>query len=154
MRRKIDLDQVKAFIESTSQSTKIYIGGDSTRYKRGGVWFSDTAVVVVIHYDGKHGAKVFGDITTERDWDQNKSRPRMRLMREVYRASELYLELAEAIGDRECEVHLDVNPNTKYGSSCVIQEAIGYVRGMTGVTPKVKPQAWAASICADRFPEL
>jgi uncharacterized protein len=154
MRHKIDIDEVRDFIEQTSESTKIYIGSDSERNKRGGVWFSDTAVVVVVHFDGKHGAKVFGEITTERDWDQNKARPRMRLMGEVYKAAEMYLALAEAIGDRHCEVHIDINPNEMHGSSCVIQEAVGYVRGMTGMIPKVKPEAWAASICADRFPEL
>lgn len=154
MRRKMDLDEVKDFIEQTSKNTKIYIGADSERHRRGGVWFADTAVVVVIHYEGKHGAKIFGEVTTERDYDQKKERPRVRLMNEVYKAAEMYLNLAEAIGDRECEVHLDVNPNEKYGSSCVIQEAVGYIRGMTGVTPRVKPEAWAASIAADKFPSL
>lgn len=154
MRKKMNLEEVRSFIQETSESTRIYIGSDSQRYKRGGVWFSDTATVVIIHYDGKHGAKIFGEITTERDWDQNKSRPRMRLMQEVYKAAEMYLNLAEAIGDRKCEVHLDINPDEKHGSSCVIQEAVGYIRGMTGVIPKVKPSAWAASIAADRFPSL
>jgi predicted RNase H-related nuclease YkuK (DUF458 family) len=109
---------------------------------------------VVIHKDGKHGAKVFGEITTERDYDQAKDRPRMRLMNEVMKAAQLYLDLADAIGDRQCEVHIDINPNHKHGSSCVISEAVGYIRGMTGVTPRVKPEAWAASIAADKFPEL
>ena len=154
MRQKLDLEEVRAFIEGTSEKTKIYIGSDSERHKRGGVWFSDTASVVIVHYDGRHGAKIFGEITTERDWDQSKSRPRMRLMQEVYKAAELYLNLAEAIGDRGCEIHLDINPNEMYGSSCVINEAIGYIRGMTGVIPKVKPEAFAASICADKFPSL
>lgn len=154
MRQKLDLDTVRNFIEQTSQNTKIYIGADSERHKRGGVWFSDTAVVIVVHYEGKHGAKVFGEITTERDWDQNKERPRMRLMSEVYKAAEMYLNLAESIDDRHCEVHIDVNPDVKHGSSCVIQEAVGYIRGMTGMTPKVKPEAWAASICADKYPSL
>lgn len=154
MKKKIDLDKVREFIDGTSPTTKIYIGADSQRYKRGGVWFSDTAAVVIIHFDGKHGAKIFGEITTDRDWDQHKERPRMRLMTEVYKAAELYLALAESIGDRHCEVHLDINPDKAHGSSCVIQEAVGYIRGMTGVTPKVKPAAWAASICADKFPSL
>jgi predicted RNase H-related nuclease YkuK (DUF458 family) len=154
MSKKLDLEEVKDFISNTSEATKIYIGADSERHRRGGVWFSDTAVVVVIHYDGKHGAKVFGEVTTERDWDQNKARPRMRLMQEVYKAADMYLALSEAIGDRECEVHIDINPNEKHGSSCVIQEAVGYIRGMTGVTPRVKPEAWAASIAADKFPSL
>ena len=151
MRKKLNFEEVREFIENTSPNTKIYIGADSERHKRGGVWFSDTATVVIIHYDGKHGAKIFGEIVTERDWDQNKSRPRMRLMQEVYKAAELYLALAEAIGDRHCEVHLDINPDEKHGSSCVIQEAVGYIRGMCNVIPMVKPNAFAASYAADRL---
>jgi predicted RNase H-related nuclease YkuK (DUF458 family) len=154
MRRKLDLDEVRDFIENSSESTKIYIGSDSERHRRGGVWFADYAVVVVIHKDGKHGAKVFGEITTERDYDQAKDKPRMRLMNEVMKAAQLYLDLADVIGDRQCEVHIDINPNHKHGSSCVISEAVGYIRGMTGVTPRVKPEAWAASIAADKFPSL
>jgi predicted RNase H-related nuclease YkuK (DUF458 family) len=154
MRRRLDLDEVRDFIENSSDSTKIYIGSDSERHRRGGVWFADYAVVVVIHKDGKHGAKVFGEITTERDYDQAKDKPRMRLMNEVMKAAQLYLDLADAIGDRTCEVHIDINPNHKHGSSCVISEAVGYIRGMTGVTPRVKPEAWAASIAADKFPSL
>jgi predicted RNase H-related nuclease YkuK (DUF458 family) len=154
MRRRLDLDEVRDFIENSSDSTKIYIGSDSERHRRGGVWFADYAVVVVIHKDGKHGAKVFGEITTERDYDQSKDKPRMRLMNEVMKAAQLYLDLADVIGDRQCEVHIDINPNHKHGSSCVISEAVGYIRGMTGVTPRVKPEAWAASIAADKFPSL
>jgi predicted RNase H-related nuclease YkuK (DUF458 family) len=154
MRRKLDLDEVRDFIENSSESTKIYIGSDSERHRRGGVWFADYAVVVVIHKDGKHVAKVFGEITTERDYDQAKDKPRMRLMNEVMKAAQLYLDLADVIGDRQCEVHIDINPNHKHGSSCVISEAVGYIRGMTGVTPRVKPEAWAASIAADKFPSL
>jgi hypothetical protein len=78
----------------------------------------------------------------------------MRLMNEVMKAAQLYLDLADVIGDRQCEVHIDINPNHKHGSSCVISEAVGYIRGMTGVTPRVKPEAWAASIAADKFPSL
>jgi predicted RNase H-related nuclease YkuK (DUF458 family) len=154
MRRRLNLDEVKEYIESTSESTRIYIGSDSERHRRGGVWFADYATVVVVHIDGNRGAKVFGEIVTERDYDQSKDKPRMRLMNEVMRAAQLYLDLEEVIGDRECEVHIDINPDHKHGSSCVISEAVGYIKGMTGVTPRVKPDAWAASIAADKFPEL
>ena len=154
MRKKLDLDEVRDYIENTSDTTRIYIGSDSERHRRGGVWFADYATVVVVHIDGKRGAKVFGEIVTERDYDQRKDKPRMRLMNEVMRAAQLYLDLADAIGDRQCEVHIDINPDIKHGSSCVISEAVGYIKGMTGVTPRVKPEAWAASICADKFPEL
>lgn len=154
MRKRLDLDEVREFIENSSESSKIYIGSDSERHRRGGVWFADYAVVVVVHKDGKHGARVFGEITTERDYDQKKDKPRVRLMTEVMKAAQLYLDLEDAIGDRECQVHIDINPDHKHGSSCVISEAVGYIKGMTGVTPRVKPEAWAASICADKFPEL
>jgi predicted RNase H-related nuclease YkuK (DUF458 family) len=154
MVRRIDLDEVREYIEGTSESTRIYIGADSERHRRGGVWFADYATVVVVHIDGKRGAKVFGEITTERDYDQSKDRPKIRLMTEVQKAAQLYLDLAEAIGDRKFEVHIDINPDFKHGSSCVINEAMGYIKGMTGVTPQVKPDAWAASIAADKFPTL
>lgn len=154
MVRRLDLDEVREYIENTSESTRIYIGADSERHRRGGVWFADYATVVVVHIDGNRGAKVFGEITTERDYDQSKDRPKIRLMTEVMKAAQLYLDLAEAIGDRKFEVHIDINPDLKHGSSCVINEAMGYIKGMTGVTPQVKPAAWAASIAADKFPSL
>lgn len=154
MRKRMDLDEVRDFIENTSSNTKIYIGADSERHKRHGIWFADYATVVIVHFDGKHGARIFGEIVTERDYDQSKDRPRMRLMNEVMKAAQLYIDLAEAIGDRDCEVHIDINPKKEHGSSCVISEAVGYIRGQCNLTPKVKPDAWAASIAADRFPSL
>jgi len=75
----------------------------------------------------------------------------MRLMNEVYKIAELYLKLHEVLEGREVEVHLDINPNEMHGSSCVIQEAVGYIRGMCNVIPMVKPNAFAASYAADRL---
>ena len=152
--KRLDLDEVRDFIENTSESTHIYIGADSERHRRHGIWWADYATVVVVHFDGNRGAKVFGEIVTERDYDQSKDKPRMRLMNEVMKAAQMYLDLADAIGDRKYEVHIDINPDLKHGSSCVINEAVGYIKGMTGVTPKVKPSAWAASIAADKFPSM
>jgi predicted RNase H-related nuclease YkuK (DUF458 family) len=75
-------------------------------------------------------------------------------MNEVYRASQMYLDLFDAIGDRHCEVHLDINPDELHGSSCVIQQATGYIRGLCGFPPKVKPEAFAATYAADRLKEI
>ena len=150
----MDLDEVRDFISNTSETTKIYIGADSERHRVGNVWFADYATVVVVHYDGNRGCKLFGHVTRERDFDQRTDRPRMRLMKEVMNAAQLYLDLGDAIGERGCEVHIDINPNEKHGSSCVISEAVGYIRGMCNVTPKVKPHAWAATVAADKFPSL
>ena len=100
------------------------------------------------------GCKIFGKVTTERDYDKRHDRPSFRLMNEVYKASEMYLELADAIGDRHAEVHLDINPDYVHGSSCVVTQAIGYVLGTCNVKPMIKPEAFAASYAADRLKEI
>lgn len=149
--RKLNLDEVREFIVNTSLSTKIYIGSDSARYRKGDVWHAEYCTVVVVHYDGNRGCKVFGQLQSERDYDQKKDKPRMRLMNEVIKTAQLYLDLADAIGDRSVEIHLDLNGSEKFGSSCVVKEAIGYVVGMCNVVPMIKPNSFAASIAADHL---
>lgn len=155
MRHEFNLEEVKDFIRNTSDATAVYIGADSERYRnRDDVWVADYTVAVVIHMDSSRGCKVFGRVDTERDYDNRHDRPATRLMNEVYRAAQMYLDLIDAIGDRHCEVHLDINPDEMYGSSCVIQQATGYIRGMCGFPPKVKPEAFSASYAADRLKEI
>jgi predicted RNase H-related nuclease YkuK (DUF458 family) len=149
--RKLDLEEVKSFIEAQSPETKIYIGCDSERFRIGKDWWADYILAVVVHIDGKHGCKLFGEVIRERDYDQKVDRPRFRLMNEAYKASELYLKLAEVLVDRDVEVHLDINPDEHYGSSCVINEAVGYIRGTCNVIPLVKPFSWCATHAADRL---
>jgi predicted RNase H-related nuclease YkuK (DUF458 family) len=155
MSREFNIEEVKEFIQNSSATSNIYIGADSERYRgRDDKWYADYTVAIVVHLDGSRGCKVFGKVSSERDYDKRHDRPAYRLMNEVYRASEMYLELFEAIGDRHCEVHLDINPDEMHGSSCVIQQATGYIRGMCGFAPKVKPEAFAASYAADRLKEI
>jgi hypothetical protein len=92
--RKFDIDELKSFIMDSSDETKIYIGADSERYRgKDDMWHADYTVAIVIHKDGNKGCKVFGKVTTERDYDNRHDRPALRLMNEVYRAAEMYLEL-------------------------------------------------------------
>ena len=149
--RKLDIEEVKAFIQSQSLETKIYIGGDSERFILNDVWYADYTLAIVVHINGNNGCKLFGEVHRERDYDQKIDRPRMRLMNEVYKIADLYLKLHDVLEGREVEVHLDINPNEMHGSSCVIQEATGYIRGMCNVVPMVKPDAFAASYAADRL---
>ena len=155
MSREFNIDEVKEFIRNSSDTSCVYIGADSERYRgRDNQWYADYTVAIVVHLDGSRGCKVFGQVSTERDYDKKHDRPSFRLMNEVYRASQMYLDLFEDIGDRHCEVHLDINPDEMHGSSCVIQQATGYIRGMCGFSPKVKPEAFAASYAADRLKEI
>jgi predicted RNase H-related nuclease YkuK (DUF458 family) len=155
MQREFDIEQVKSFIRNSSESTSVYIGADSERYRdRNGDWRADYTVAIVVHMDSSRGCKVFGKVDSERDFDKKHDRPAFRLMNEVYRAAQMYLDLFDSIGDRHCEVHLDLNPDEVHGSSCVIQQATGYIRGLCGFAPKVKPEAFAASYAADRLKEI
>ena len=151
MRKAINIDEVRDFILAQTPETKIYIGGDSERFLIGKDWYADYIMVVVVHINGNNGCKIFGEVQRERDWDQKRDKPRMRLMNEVYKIAELYLKLHDILEDREVQVHLDINPNEMHGSSCVINEAVGYIKGMCNVVPMVKPKAFAASYAADRY---
>jgi predicted RNase H-related nuclease YkuK (DUF458 family) len=152
--RKINLEEVTAFIKAQTPETKIYLGCDSERIKIDGKWHADYILAIVVHINGNNGCKLFGEVQRERDWDQKASRPSLRLMTEVYKVSELYLKLEEVLDGREVEVHLDINPNEMHGSSCVISQAVGYIKGVCNVIPFVKPDAFAASYAADRFKGL
>jgi predicted RNase H-related nuclease YkuK (DUF458 family) len=147
----INVDEIKQFVDACGTGTKVYIGADSIRYREKGIWYAEYTVAVVIHINGNNGCKIFGEITRERDYDHKLNKPAMRLMNEVYRVSEMFQRLAPVMGDFPVEVHLDINPNEEHGSSCVISQAIGYIRGTCNVIPLVKPQAFAASYAADRI---
>jgi len=151
MRKAIDIDEVRDFIMAQTPETKVYIGGDSERFLIGKDWYADYIMVVVVHINGNNGCKIFGEVQRERDWDQKRDRPRMRLMNEVYKIADLYTKIHDVLEDREVQVHLDINPDEMYGSSCVINEAVGYIKGMCNVVPMVKPKAFAASYAADRY---
>jgi predicted RNase H-related nuclease YkuK (DUF458 family) len=148
--KELNLNEVKEFIDLQSPQTKIYLGCDSERFKFHDEWYADYTIAICVHIDGRHGCKVFGEVTRERDYDQRKDRPSLRLMNEVYKVAEVFAKLKEVIADRQIEVHLDINPDKIYGSSCVVQQAVGYIRGTCNVIPFVKPDAFAASIAADR----
>ncbi len=152
--KQLNIAEVKNFIDAQGKDTKIYLGADSERIKIDGFWFADYTLAVVVHIDGRHGCKIFGEVVRERDYDYKASKPALRLMNEVFKVSELFQKLQDVLEDRHVEVHLDINPNEIYGSSCVVQQAIGYIRGTCNITPMIKPNAFAASYAADRMKEL
>jgi predicted RNase H-related nuclease YkuK (DUF458 family) len=152
--KPFDIEAVKSFIQAQSAQTRIYIGVDSERVRENDTWYAVYTAAVVVHIDGKHGCRLFGEVTRERDWDQRADRPTTRLMNEVYKVSELYLRLADVLEDRLVEVHLDINSADEHASSTVVSQAIGYIRGTCNITPKIKPWAFAATNAADRLRNL
>jgi predicted RNase H-related nuclease YkuK (DUF458 family) len=152
--KPFDIEAVKSFIQAQSSQTRIYIGVDSERVRENNTWYAIYTAAVVVHIDGRHGCRLFGEVSRERDWDQRADRPTTRLMNEVYKVSELYLRLASVLEDRLVEVHLDINSADEHVSSNVVAQAIGYIRGTCNITPKIKPEAFAATNAADRLRNL
>jgi predicted RNase H-related nuclease YkuK (DUF458 family) len=152
-KKHIDLHEVAEFVNNCDPDTKIYIGCDSERLRVDGIWHADYIIAVVVHINGKNGCKIFGAVERERDWEQKANKPKLRLMNEVYKIADLYLELSKLIA-HDIEIHLDINPNARYGSNVAVQEAVGYIKGMCNVVPMVKPLAFAASYAADRYKEV
>lgn len=146
-------EKVIEYLKNSSSSSEIYLGCDSQRKKfrvKGkSVWFAVYTVALVVHIDGSKGCKIFYITSKERDYDRRLERPAMRMMNEVYKVAEAYAQIAEHIGDRYFEIHLDINPKEVHGSNCVMQQAIGYIRGVCQTEPKIKPLAFAASKAAD-----
>lgn len=151
---KINLEKIEAFLKEQSRETKIYLGSDSERVQVNGIWYADYAVALVIHINGCNGGKIFGEVIRERDFDRNKHKPAMRLMNEVYKVADMYNKLVDIAEGKKIEVHLDLSKKKTCGSSCVVDQAIGYIRGMCSTEPKVKPDAFAASFAADRLKRI
>jgi len=147
----LNLAEIVDYIKDSGENSKVYIGGDSRRFLVNNRWTAYYAVVVVIHINGNNGCRIFGHKTKEPDYDKKRDRPVNRLMTEVYKIADLYLQLAPLIKDKKIQVHLDINSKKEHASSQVLSQAIGYITGVCGVKPIVKPDSFAASTAADKF---
>ena len=151
---KIDKNKLQEYLRKMPEDTKIYFGADSERIRVDGVWYVDYLLVIIVHEGGNKGAKIFGEIQRERDYDKNLSRPKNRMMTEVYKISELYLNLRDVVEEFDVSIHLDINPDIRFSSSVACKEAIGYIRGTCMMEPVVKPHSWAGSNVADNLKNL
>ena len=143
----MNIKEVKQFIVD-NPGAKIYLGADSQRLRKKKVKF---VTVVVIHYEGNRGAKVFHEITIDKVQDAKLSRPFNRMMKEVQLLTELYAQLEDILIDRDFEIHIDVSSDESKGSSVAYHAAKGVIWGYIGVEPVCKPEAWAASTVADKY---
>ena len=121
---------------------KVCIGTDSQVYGLE----TEFATVVLLLRKGKGG---YMYISAE------KSRQRMtikeRMLNEVSRSIEIAYHLCSLFDayKTELEVHADINTNPRFGSNAALSEAMGYILSM-GFTFKAKPDAVAASCCANK----
>jgi predicted RNase H-related nuclease YkuK (DUF458 family) len=143
------IEEIVELLTTLDSSTKIYLGCDSVRFRKDNKSYARFATVAIVHMNGNKGCRIFSNISTEADYDLKKNRPKIRMMNEVTKVCELYNQLIPFIDEYDVEIHLDINIDPKHGSNCAANEAAGYVLGMTGIEPKLKPESWAASFGAD-----
>lgn len=134
----------KAILESSKESS-VYIGCDSIRFRKNGMWHAKYSTVVIVHMDSKRGCKLFHESQDMPDFGNLKQ----RLLNEVQFAVMTATEILDVLGDRHMEIHLDINPNPKHKSSVAVKEALGWVKGSLGLDAKIKPSSFAATHAAD-----
>ena len=117
MHTKINKQDVIDLLAKHNDDTRIYFGCDSIRFKNKGKWFAEFTTVLVVHKDGCHGCKIFAQVDSERDYDQNAGKPFNRMMNEAYRVSALTIEFMDVVTGYDVEVHLDINQDDIPGSS-------------------------------------
>ncbi len=122
---------------------KVCIGTDSQVYTDG----IEFATVIVFLREKKGG---FMFIHNERVAHQKMSL-RERMISEVGKSVEVAYSLCDLLDehDVELEVHADINTDPHFQSNVALRDAMGYIMGM-GFVFKAKPDACAASSCADK----
>ena len=145
------VDEARDAIRDSSLESSVYVGCDSKRFKKNGLWYARYMTVIIVHRDSSKGCQLFYDSQVMQDWGSNKS-PKQRLLNEVMFAVNAATGILDVLEDRHMEVHIDINPNPKYKSNVAVREALGYVRGnLPGIEPKIKPHAFAAMHAADHL---
>lgn len=133
------VEDIRQFVKDAAQlGQAVHVGTDSLQTGR----FTQFVTVVVVLTPGKGGRAAYS-----REVVPRIKSLRERLLKEVYRSVTLGMEFHEVVpGD--LSIHIDANPVVKHKSSLYVQELVGLVVGQ-GFKALIKPDAWAASHCAD-----
>lgn len=133
------LDSVKA----NKDNCEIHVGCDSHFVKDKCVF----AIVVAMYEYGKGGTYFFARLKVSRRLFMNM---KLRLLKEVELALTLADLLSVFLERKNLNVHLDINPDTRFKSSQVFTPATSWVKSL-GYQCIVKPDSWASSWLADAY---
>jgi predicted RNase H-related nuclease YkuK (DUF458 family) len=135
---------------------RVSVGTDSQKNSRG--YKFATVILITVREDigggvtvGR-GGKIISATYNINVFGKDKEGVNERMLTEVGKSIEVAYEIApllELYGIK-MEIHADINPDPKWESSKSLSQAIGYILGM-GYEFKVKPSAWAASYCGDKY---
>lgn len=134
---------------------RVSIGTDSQRSGTG--YKFATVILITVKEDiggvivGR-GGKIIASTYHLKVHGKNKDSINERMLTEVSKSIEVAYEVAELLDSYniKMEIHADINPDPKWESNKALSQAIGYIMGM-GYEFKVKPMAWAASYCGDKY---
>jgi len=134
--------------EKPGKEYEIIVGCDSASETR-----PDFPVAVVLLRRGQGGRYFLKKVSYE---DKEFHSVRERILQEVVLSCDLALKLREGLKDKINDglnynlryIHADIGKNGK--TKDMIKEVVGLIKG-NGFTPKIKPQAYAASSLADRY---
>lgn len=135
---------------------KVSIGTDSHRSGNG--YKFATVILITIKEDigggvivGR-GGKIISSTYHMNVFNKNKEGVNERMLMEVSKSIEVAYEVASLLDSYniKMEIHADINTDPKWESNKALSQAVGYILGM-GYEFKVKPSAWAATYCGDKF---
>lgn len=142
--------------KALNHTLRIAVGTDSQRYGR--KYKFATVILITVREDlgggvsaGRGGKILYGTYIMEL-YARDKEGVNERMMIEVAKSMEIAYQinpLLERFGIK-MEIHADINPDPKWESNKALSNAIGYILGM-GYDFKVKPAAFAASYCGDKY---
>lgn len=153
-----DYAEIKRFIRNQHPDSRVYLGCDSVRNEVRGKTFAVYSTVVVVHKaEGggiMRGCKVFTSTVRLPDYGKvirsgKMANLKARMMQEVAFTLEAFDGLMDVLEDRHWEIHVDINSDENAESHVAYNDARGYVLGVTGKEPKMKPDGPAASFAAD-----
>ena len=141
---------------SLNRQLKVSIGTDSQR-SGAGYKFATVILITVKEDLGNNtligrGGKIISSTYHLKVHTKNKDSVNERMLTEVTKSIEVAYQIADLLDSYniKMEIHADINPDPKWESNKTLNQAIGYILGM-GYEFKVKPMAWAATYCGDKY---
>jgi predicted RNase H-related nuclease YkuK (DUF458 family) len=134
----------------------VSVGTDSQRSGRG--YKFATVILITVREDigggvtvGR-GGKIISATYHMNVFNKNKEGVNERMLMEVSKSIEVAYEIASLLDSYgiKMEIHADINTDPKWESNKALSQAVGYIMGM-GYEFKVKPCAFAASYCGDKY---
>lgn len=139
--RREKIDSIKDWVRENCANGQIcHIGTDSMQTGK----YTQFVTVVVILKPPKGGR-----IAYFREVMPRVVSLRERLLKETWKSVTLGLDLTSVVPG-ELTIHIDANPVLRHKSSQYVDELVGMVVGQ-GFQAVIKPDAWAASHCADHL---